>query len=94
MSARTDLRLDVPEQVHYRQFDDEMLLLDLNRGEYYALNVVGARMWGGLAEGKTPEEIASALAGEYDVEAAVLLRDCLSLVDDLVSRGLLVRRSP
>jgi hypothetical protein len=94
MSGRADLRIEVPEQVHYRQFDDEMLLLDLNRGEYYALNVVGARMWGALAEGKTPDEIATALAGDYDVEPAVLLQDCLSLVDDLVSRGLLVRRRP
>ena len=94
MSGSDDVRVVVPEQVHFRRFDDEVLVLDLNRGEYYALNAVGSRMWQALAEGRSPAEIAAALAPEYEVDAAVLLRDCVSLVDELCTRGLLRRREP
>jgi hypothetical protein len=79
--------------VHYRQFDDELLLLDLAAGHYFALNAVGARMWHALVAGKSPEQVATELAGDYGVDLDVLTRDCVTLADDLLARGLL-RRSP
>jgi hypothetical protein len=77
------------EHVHFRKFDDELLLLDLEGGHYFALNAVGARMWLSFAAGKSPAEVVGELAPDYDVDPDILLRDCVRLADDLVERGLL-----
>ncbi len=80
-------------QVHARRFDDEVVILDLAGGDYYALNVVGARIWEELLGGKTPAEVASVLTSEFQVEPDRAITDCLALTDELVARGLLRRRT-
>jgi hypothetical protein len=80
-------------EVHARRFDDEVVILDLAGGDYYALNVVGARIWDELMGGRTPAEIARVLASEFQVEPDRAMHDCLTLTDELVTRGLLRRRT-
>jgi hypothetical protein len=85
---RRDARFVVAEQVRCRQFDDELVILDLAGGEYFVLNEAGAKIWNGLAAGKTPAQVAWALHEEYDTTQDALIRDCLRLVDELLARGL------
>jgi hypothetical protein len=89
MSAGREDRWVVGPNVTARQFDDELVILDLAGGNYFALNEVGARMWHALARGSTPEEIVESLATEYEVERDSLLSDCLRLVEELVRRQLI-----
>jgi len=74
--------------VHVREFDGEMVLLDLERGEYFGLDAIGARVWRGLTEGETPSEIATRLAPEHDVSRETMESDFVALADELVRRGL------
>ena len=78
--------------VHSRVFGDEVMLLDLESGQYFSLNPVGTRMWTCLAEGKSPAEVANDLQSEYDIEPHVLLKDCVALAEELLRRGLLKLR--
>jgi Coenzyme PQQ synthesis protein D (PqqD) len=78
------------DAVHARLFDDELVILDLARGEYFALDPIGARLWSGLQTGKAIGEIAREIVAEYDVEFDTALADLTALGDDLVARGLLV----
>jgi hypothetical protein len=71
-----------------REFDGEMVLLDLERGEYFGLDELGGRVWRGLVEGETPEQIAVRLEPEHDVVLEVLVTDLVALTDELVRRGL------
>ena len=80
-------------KVHARRFDDEVVILDLAGGDYYALDAVGARIWEELFAGKTPGEIARVLVSEYQVEPERASKDCLALAGELVARGLLRRRA-
>jgi pyrroloquinoline quinone biosynthesis protein D len=86
-----DDRVAVPEHVRFRQFDDELVLVDLAGGEYFSLNAVGTRIWRAAATGKTPVQIAASLAHEYEVEEDTALLDCLHLLDQLLERGLVAR---
>jgi hypothetical protein len=88
MSVGRDGRVKPAKGVHVREFDGEMVLLDLERGEYYGLDEVGVRVWKGLVGGETPGEIATRLAPEHDVELDRMVQDFVTLVDDLVKRGL------
>jgi hypothetical protein len=98
MSARASLakdgRVKAAEHVRCRQFDDDLVMVDLEGGEYFALDMVGARMWGLLVAGKTPAEVGATLAAEYEAGPDEILRDCTKLVDELLSRGLVVVREP
>jgi hypothetical protein len=71
-------------------FDGDLVILDLANGEYFALDPVGARMWEGLAARHSRDAIAEKIAQEYDVSVERALSDLSSLVDQLVSRRLLV----
>ncbi len=83
-------RVAAAEHVRCRRFDDDVVLVDLHRGEYFALDAVGARMWELLVAGETPATVAGALAGEYDAAETEILRDCLRLTEELLGRGLVV----
>lgn len=94
MTIGRDGRVVASPHVRYRQFDDELVVLDLGGGDYFSLNRTGARMWIGLVSGRTPAEVAADLAVEYEVGLQALLSDCIALADELLERGLLDRRQP
>jgi hypothetical protein len=84
-------RLRCADAVHARLFDGELIVLDLAKGEYFALDQIGARFWTGLEEGRTVHQIAQEVVAEYDVSEVDALADLLTLGDELVARGLMVR---
>lgn len=94
MSVGKDGRVVVNNHVHVRQFEGEMVLLHLERGDYFGLDDLGARVWHGLAAGQSPSEIAAALAGDHDVDPARMLADFVALADELVLRGLVAPVDP
>lgn len=83
-------RVAAAEFVRCRRFDNDLVMVDLHGGEYFALDPVGARMWDLLTTGKTLSRVAAALAVEYEATEDEILRDCTKLADDLLERGLLV----
>ncbi len=90
MSIGEDGRVEIGKGVHVREFDGETVLLDLERGEYFGLDEIGALMWRALAGGESPREVASRLVADFDVEPARLLSDVVSLADQLIARRLAV----
>jgi hypothetical protein len=64
----------------------EMVLLDYDRGIYYGLNPVGARVWQLLPADEA--QIVETLAGEYDVARETLEEDVATLLRDLEAKGL------
>lgn len=53
------------------------------------LNEVAAHVWGLLAEERTDEELAVAVAEEFDVEAETARADVRAFLDDIAKLGLL-----
>jgi hypothetical protein len=90
MNALLEARFDVAQDVHARRFHDELVILDLCRGEYFALDDVGSTVWESLGRGATLAETVAVLATLYDADVARLEGDVLRLVDELTKRNLLV----
>ena len=84
-----DERLVVPKHVMARAVGDEYVILDLEKGTYYGLDAVGARVWSLLAEGMSLGDVCSRVVDEYDVALEQAQADVASLVNALRSRGLL-----
>lgn len=81
-------RVTVSSSVYARPFGDELVLLEFGRGEYFALDAVGALVWRKLEEGKTLGEIADAVASEHDVAREVAFRDIVDLVSHMRDQNL------
>ncbi len=67
----------------------EAAILNLKSGIYYGLNEVGARIWSLVQEPKTVSEIRDTIVQEYDVEPEQCGTDLLSLLEELLSKGLI-----
>lgn len=86
-------RLTPAPHVHAREFDDELVVLDAKRGEYFALKGTGAVAWQRMADGGTMSDVADEIAKIYDVSVAVALNDLLRLGAEWERLGLVVRVS-
>jgi hypothetical protein len=93
MSFPDIARFSIPTEVHARWFDEELILLNLGKGEYFSLNALGGRIWQELAAGHSVSEAVQRLAVDYDVEPLRFREDLELLVGDLVGRGLVLRIS-
>jgi coenzyme PQQ synthesis protein D (PqqD) len=90
MTTSLGTRVTVPAGVMFRDLDGEAVLLELDTGRYFGLNETGTRMWHLLCEHGRVETVLHILLEEYDVPEERLRRELLSLVDSLVSQGLLL----
>ena len=63
--------------------EGEVVLLHLESKTYYSLNLTGERIWQGLKEGLTLNEISRRLQKEFDVDAERADRSVLDLVTEL-----------
>jgi hypothetical protein len=68
----------------------EMVLLDLSRETYFALNDVGARMWTLLTAGQSVDATAASLVEEYDVPVDVLEADINRFRSEILDLGFAV----
>ncbi len=81
---------DVPGHVVSRQIGGETVILNLESGTYFGLDVVGARIWQLIAEGKSVAETRATMLAEFDVAEDVLDHDLEKLLRDLRDHDLLV----
>jgi Coenzyme PQQ synthesis protein D (PqqD) len=82
------MKVSISADVVSEVADGEVVLLDLKRGIYYALDPVGSRFWGLLQAGGDLEGARQCLLGEYDVSPEQLSHDLDRLLADLSGRGL------
>jgi hypothetical protein len=66
----------------------EAAILDLESGQYYGLNAIGARIWSLIQEPKTITDVLEILLSEYQVNAEQCESDLLSLLGALYAKGL------
>ncbi len=78
-----------PDSVLFRELAGELVLLDLQRESYVALDDVGADMWQALTRQPSLRHAFDELRGRYDVAPEVLRRDLLMLTEELIHHGLL-----
>ena len=50
------------------QIQDEIVMMDIESGEYYSLNSVATRIWELLENEMNMQDLCNALLNEYDVE--------------------------
>lgn len=70
--------------------DDELLMMSIEKGCYFSLNSVGARIWELLKTPVTLAQLTSSLTTEYDVPAQTCEQEIARFLAALDERGMLV----
>lgn len=66
----------------------EAVILDIDSGNYYGLDGVGARVWELLERPRTLGEICDVVLDEYEVSREVAESDIRGLIAELGEKGL------
>ena len=85
--------LDVPDNVIAREVGGETVILNVESGNYFGLDPIGARIWDLLAQGLTLAAIGDVILGEYEATRETIEQDLLQLATDLVREKLVQVRS-
>jgi hypothetical protein len=82
-------RVEVGDQVFFRELDGETVLLNIDTGQYYGLDEVGTRVFLLLREHQALDKVLNILEAEYDVPPDKLRTDVIGLMERLSAHGLL-----
>jgi hypothetical protein len=76
------------EHVRANVTDDGLVILDIDKGEIFSANVVAARIWNLLMDGKSEQEAVDAIVAEFDAPRETVERDAKAFIESLVSKSL------
>jgi hypothetical protein len=88
--TRLERRFRAADSAIFRELDGEAIILHLDTGIYFGLDVIGVRIWQGLARRESVDTIVAAIIGEFDVDEPRARGDVERLIDQLVAKGLVV----
>ncbi len=68
--------------------DGDVVMMNYERGEYFGIGGVGARVWELLAEPVTMAQIVGTVCSEFDVDEERCALDMRVFVEELIKNGL------
>ena len=77
-------------QIISSKMDNEVVMMSVEKGNYYGLNQVGSEIWEKLNEPLTVTDLCSKLLIEYNVEREQCERDVMTYLEKLVEEGLIL----
>ena len=89
MQIQKEQTAKISPEVLFQEVSGEIVLLDLASENYFGLDEIGARIWTLLSVGSSVGAVLETLEVEYDVERAVLENDVESLLEELITAGLI-----
>ena len=70
------------------EVDGELVMLDIESGNYLGLSPVGTRIWELLDQPRSVGDVVGILGTEYDVPAEVCAQETLNFIGQLLDNGL------
>ena len=89
----SDEHYTINPSVRTRELDDELIVLDLDQGEYYSLNSSGAEVWKALGAGRGLHWIRDQRVARWPIPPEEGMAMVSMVLQDLLQRGLIVRAS-
>ncbi len=77
------------EEILGAEVGNELVLMSVEKGVYYGLNSVGARVWTLLREPVRVQDLCEKIVEEFEVSQQQCQKDILELLADLQGQGLI-----
>jgi hypothetical protein len=68
---------------------DEVVMMDINKGKYFAMNPVATHIWDLLEEPASIEELCAKLVQEYDIDEATCTKEVSHFIKEMTSLSLI-----
>ncbi len=72
------------------ELDGELVLMSIEKGNYYGVATTARSIWACLEQAKTLEALLDQLAGQYECPAGQMRADVLEFLEQLQREGLIV----
>lgn len=79
-----------PDNYSWRDVNNELVVLNLQSGEYFTFNNVGRLIWLSVNDGKTVDEITRSVMEQYATTEEKAVADVKAFIGNLLSEGLLI----
>jgi Coenzyme PQQ synthesis protein D (PqqD) len=73
----------------FNDFDDGIMMMDIDSGHYFDIDTVGSQIWGLLEEPASLAAVCAQLAQDYEVDDATCLAETGSFFAELAANGLI-----
>ena len=90
MAINSESTISKNPQIISSKMDDEVVMMSVEKGNYYGLNRVGSEIWEKLTEPLTVSLLCDKLLQEFDVEKEQCEREVITYLEKLVSEGLIL----
>lgn len=84
-------RVKHASDVSWRRVGETLILLDFRTSEYFTLEETGAWIWDRVVKGADVDQLAGAMAREFEVDESVARRDVSAFLGELEAQRLIVR---
>ena len=81
-------------EIIFTDLDDTVVMMDAERGRYYELDRVAARIWNLFESARPVGEVCGLLAGEYDVTPEQGGHDVLAFLEEAAEMEIIGVRAP
>ena len=88
MELQARFKVDGPKITH-ETIDGEAIVINLENGNYYSLEKIGAEVWNGIMAGLTQKEIVNHIVSQYIGKPAEIERAVTVLIEQLVQENLI-----
>jgi hypothetical protein len=89
MSSCVRFRINKPKVI-LESFEDEVVMVNLESGNYFSLNRIGVEICELIESGASIQEAAEVISDAYEGDRARIELDLAGLVDRMIGEGLLV----
>jgi hypothetical protein len=72
----------------------DIVMMDIEKGNYYGLENVAARIWALTEEPATVESLCNRLSGEYRVSTEQCREEVLAFLDELINKNIIQISAP
>ncbi|MGH7884318.1 MAG: PqqD family protein [Thermodesulfobacteriota bacterium] len=77
-------------QISHETIDGETVIINLDNGNYYSLNGIGADIWNLIENGADKKSITGIIKVNYDIIKVDFENSLNNLINELLSEGLIV----
>jgi len=89
MASAKSRELSVPDHVVWKELGGEMVLLDLQSGEYLTLSETAAFIYLRVARGEAEETVLAEMMQTYEGDEAVMKQKTADFLDEMLEVGYL-----
>jgi hypothetical protein len=88
MDKSVHFRINSPKVIH-ETIDGETVIVNLDSGNYYSLDTVGAEIWDAIGKGVPADEIIGDVSCRYNGEPEEIDRTIRQFIDELLQEALI-----